>query len=42
MLYCTIELWFLVHGPKQDGPGTPGQALCSAMGGGLSFGMVTN
>ena len=27
--------WFPVHGPRQDGPGTPGQVLCSRMGGGV-------
>ena len=23
--------WFPVHGPRQDGPGTPGQVSCSGM-----------
>ena len=36
-----IDSWLPVHGPRQDGPGTPGQALCSGMGGGLSLDGVT-
>ena len=33
--------WFPVHGPRHDGPGTPGQVSCSGMEKVLSFGMVT-
>jgi hypothetical protein len=29
--------WLLVHGPRQDGPGTPGQVSCSEMLGVLSL-----
>ena len=35
MLYgrwpAALGSWFLVHGPGQDGPATPGQVLCSGM-----------
>ena len=40
--FCTMALlcgsWFPVHGPRQDGPGTPGWVLCSKMGSVLSYG----
>ena len=26
------SFWFPVHGPKQDGSGTPGQVSCSEIG----------
>ena len=31
----------IVHGPRQDGVGTPGQVLCSEMQGVLSLDEVT-
>ena len=33
--------WLQVHGPRRDGAGTPGQVLCSGMGGILSFDKAT-
>ena len=36
-----IDSWLPVHGPRQDSPEIPGQALCSGMGGVLSLGEVT-
>ena len=35
-----IDSWLPVHGPRQDSPEIPGQALCSGMGGVLSFGRL--
>jgi len=32
------DSWFPVHGPGRDGPGTPGQVLCSGMGSVLPLG----
>ena len=42
VLYCTIELWFLIQGSGQYRAVTLGQISCSGMGRVLSFTYATN